>query len=147
MTQQGDVSLFQTTNDGDIAVENGSVKFSNGLDTAVYLSLFGGNEDCSGRDTCPFTWWGNVDETDSSKKYISETQFLLKSLPLITSNLRRIEDAAKRDLNWFLENNIASSIIVNATIPGLNLIRLFIIVEANGLESSFEFVENWKASL
>ena len=141
-----DVFLFQANNHGNITVENGVIEMSGGLDTAAYLSLFGGNEDCSGRDTCPFSWWGNFSENDKAKKYISETQFLLKSLPAITTNLRRIEDAASRDLEWFLNKKIASSVTVVVTIPKLNTIKINVTIEANGVESNFEFVENWKAA-
>ena len=141
-----DVFLFQTLDDGEITVENGVIEMSSGLDTAAYLSLFGGNEDCSGQENCPFSWWGNFSENDKAKRYISETQFLLKTIPAIPANLRRIEDAAKRDLNWFIENKVASSVIVTGNIPSLNTIKISGIIEANGIESSFEFVENWKAS-
>ena len=144
MSQQGDIFLFQTNNDGEVNVVNGIIEMSSGLDTAAYLSLFGGNEDCSRRDVCPFSWWGNFSEDDKAKKYISETQYLLKTIPAITANLLRIEEAARRDLNWFLENKIASSVTVIVTIPALNSIKINIVIEANGIESIFEFVENWK---
>lgn len=146
MAQQGDILLFQTIDDGEINVVDGVIEMSGGLDTAAYLSLFGGNEDCSGRATCPFTWWGNHSENDKAKQYVSETQYLLKTIPAIPANLRRIEDAAGRDLNWFLEKNIASSVTIAVIIPALNTIKISVIIEANGVESSFEFVENWKAT-
>ena len=147
MSQQGDIFLFQTDNDGEINVENGIIEMSGGLDTAAYLSLFGGNEDCSGRETCPFTWWANRSENDDALKYISETQYLLQSLPAITANLRRIEDAANRDLAWFLNEKIASTVTVLVSIPALNRIQIDVIIEAEGVESSFKFVENWKSTI
>lgn len=146
MAQEGDVKLFQTIDDGEINVVNGVIDMSSGLDTAVYLSLWGGNEDCSGQVVCPFTWWGNFDETDKAKKQVSETQYLLQSIPAITANLLRIEQAAGRDLNWLLENKIASSVVITVSIPALNRIKIIANIEARGIESSFEFVENWKAS-
>ena len=146
MTQQGDVLLFQTPDDGDIIVEGGLVEMAGGLETAAYLSLFGGNEDDDGLGNNSFTWWGNLDETNPALKYRSETQNLLQAIPPTSGNLRRIEDAAGRDLAWFLEEKIASSIIVEASIPRLNTVRIKVTIEANGLESSFEFVENWKAT-
>ena len=146
MTQQGDVLLFQTLDDGDIIVEGGIVEMSGGLETAAYLSMFGGNEDDDGLGNSPFTWWGNHDETEPALKYRSETQHLLQAIPAISGNLRRIEDAAGRDLAWLLEKKVASSVIVEASIPRLNTVRIQVTIEANGLESSFEFVENWKAT-
>lgn len=143
--QQGDVSLFQTDNEGEIIVEGGIVTMGGGLETSAYLSLFGGNEDDDGRNDNPANWWANLDETETAKEYHSETQNLLQALAATTGNLRRIEDAANRDLSWFIENKVASSVTVSASIPGINRIKLTIDIEALGEESSFEFVENWKA--
>lgn len=146
MTQQGDIALFQTDNGGEITVERGIVEMSGGLETAAYLSLFGGNEDDDGRDNNSANWWGNLDEIDLTRQYRSETQNLLQSLPITSGNLRRIEDAVLRDLNWFIEQKVASSITVEIIVPALNTIQITINIEAQGEESSFEFVENWKAS-
>lgn len=143
--QQGDVSLFQTDDDGEITVEGGIVTMSGGLETSAYLSLFGGNEDDDGRADNPANWWANLDEVDPAREYHSETQNLLQAIPATTGNLRRIEDAANRDLAWFITNNVASSVTVVASIPGINRIKLTIDIEAQGEETSFEFVENWKA--
>lgn len=143
--QEGDVKLFQTDDDGEITVENGLVEMSGGLETAAYLSLFGGNEDDDGRADNPANWWANLDEVDPTRQYHSETQNLLQALPATTGNLRRIEDAAGRDLAWFVDSGVASSVSVSASIPGINRIKLTIDIEAVGQESSFEFVENWKA--
>lgn len=145
--QQGDVLLFQTDDDGEINVENGIVEMSGGLETAAYLSLFGGNEDDDGRDNNALTWWGNLDEVDPVRQYRSETQHLLQSIPATSGNLRRIEDAASRDLAWFTERNVASSVTVEASIPGINRVKITVNIEAVGEESSFEFVENWKVSV
>ena len=143
--QQGDVSLFQTNDEGNITVEGGIVTMSGGLETSAYLSLFGGDEDDDGRDDNPANWWANIDEVDPAKEYHSETQNLLQALPATTGNLRRIEDAANRDISWFITNKVASTVNVVASIPGINKIKLTIDIEAQGEESSFEFVENWKA--
>lgn len=144
--QQGDVKLFQTNNEGDVSVVAGVIEMSGGLETAAYLSLFGGNEDDDGRDNNSANWWGNLDEIDTTRQYRSELQHLIESLPLITGNLRRIEAAATRDLAWFLETKVANKVEVTATIPALNTVKLDVVIEAVGEESRFEFVENWKAT-
>jgi len=144
--QQGDVTLFQTDNEGEINVRDGIVEMGGGLETAAYLSLFGGNEDDDGLADNPKTWWGNIEEVDPARQYKSETQYLLKAIPATSGNLRRIEDAAGRDLAWFIAERVASSVTVSASIPGVNRIKLTVDIEADGIESRFEFVENWKAS-
>lgn len=143
--QQGDVSLFQTNDDGNITVDGGIVTMGGGLETSAYLSLFGGNEDDDGSQDNSFAWWANLDEVDPAREYRSETQNLLQALPATSGNLLRIEDAANRDLAWFITEKVASSVNVAAGIPGINKIKLTIDIEAQGEESRFEFVENWKA--
>lgn len=145
--QQGDVKLFNTVDGGEISVVGGITEMSSGLDTAAYLSLFGGNDEDDGSDGNPKTWWGNLTETEPAKKYVSETQFLLKSIPATSENLLRIEDAAARDLQWFLDVKAASSVTVAASIPALNRITISIQIIAEGEESDFEFTENWKAAV
>lgn len=146
MSQQGDVKLFQTDDGGEITVKDGIVEMSPGLETMVYLCMFGGNEDDDGRATNPFNYWGNIDENEPSKHYRSETQYLLQSLPATTGSLRKIQEAAERDLAVFIEQKIATSILITVTIPALNTVSVVVNIEARGEETTLEFVENWKAS-
>jgi len=146
MAQVGDVNLFQDLNGGDISVVDGVVGMTGGFGVAAYLALFGGNELDEGGDDTTFQWWGNVDEVDPSKRYRSETQFLLKSLPQTSANLLALEEAALRDLEFFTTEKIANSIEVVASIPALNLLSLAITIRADGDESNFKFTENWKAN-
>ena len=136
-----EVLLYQTNDDGEIDITNGVVKMSGGLETAVYLSLFGGNEDDSGSDKDSLSWWGNLTENDKSYKYRSETQHLLRSIPQTTNNLLRIQDAVERDLNWLINKKIASDIRISVSIPALNKIKL----ELNIDNKTFNFIENWRA--
>lgn len=146
MTQQGDVLLYQGNDDGNITIENGLVSMSGGLETAAYLSLFGGNEQDDGRDGNPLSWWGNLIETDHpERQYRSETQYLLRSIPAVPSNLRRIEDAAARDLAWLITSKVANAFEIEATMPGLNKVRISVSITADGNPSEFVYIENWRA--
>lgn len=147
MTQQGDVLLFQTADGGDIVVEGGAVQMSGGLETAAYLSLFGGNEDDPGQFNTTETWWGNIDESDPAKQYRSETQNLLQALPATARNLRRVEEAAGRDLAWMTTSGAASAVSAVASIPALNTIQLTVSIVAIGEEKTFTFSENWKSAV
>ena len=120
-----DVLLRQTDDGGEITVENGLVLMSEGLETGAYLSLFGGNEDDAGDDASSrLQWWGNLDATEDSERYRSETQALLaRGLPAVPSNLRRFEQAAGRDLAWLVETGTARSVTVSASIPALNRVH------------------------
>jgi len=143
-SQQGDVKLYQTDDGGDIAVEGGIVEMDGGLATMAYLCLFGGNEDDDGIRDNPLTWWGNVGESDPDKQYRSETQYLLQSIPATTANLRRIEDAAARDLAALKRSGAAASVGVSVTMPGLN--RVSIEANING-DTALKFEANWRSDI
>lgn len=144
--QQGDVLLFPANNDGEIEVEGGIVTMSSGLETAVYLSLFGGNKEDDGSQDTPFQWWGNSDEIPENQ-YRSETQNILQSLPATSLNLKRVKDASKRDLAWFISASVASSVNVEVSIPQLNRVLIEVRINAGGEPSEFKFFENWKAAI
>lgn len=124
-----DVLLRQTDDGGDIVHENGLALLSEGLETAAYLSLFGGNQDDGGDAAgLRLQWWGNVDELEPVRRYRSETQKLLQALPAVPRNLLRLEQAAGRDLAWMLETGVALEVSVAASIPAVNRIRLTVTI-------------------
>ena len=131
-----DVLLQQTNNNGDIIVENGIVEMSAGLESAAYLSLFGGAD-----------WWGNIDETLTARQYDCKTQKTIDTLPPSSRNLLRIEEAVKSDLAWFISEKVASSVEVSAIMPALNMVQIAIVIKAEGQEADFVFIENWKNSI
>ncbi len=120
-----DVVFFQTADGGEISCENGVIALDEGVASAVYVSFFGGNEDDSG-DTVDNAreFWGNKIETVAARKIRSRLQALLRSIPLTSGNLLRIEDAAKLDLQWMLDTKLADSVEVSASIPKLNWVKI-----------------------
>lgn len=145
MTQQGDVLLYESLDGGEIQIVNGLVTLSGGLQGAVYLSMFGGNSDDDGRRNNPLAWWGNLIETQPERQYRSETQYWLTRLPPIPANLRRLEQAAARDLAWLVTVGAATRITVVATMPAINTVRIAVTTTIEGNPTDFVFVENWKA--
>lgn len=143
MADQGDVLLYQTVDDGNISIEGGVVALSGGLQTAAYLSLFGGNEQDDGRKESSAQWWGNLGEP-VEKQQRSETQFLIASIPAAPVNLRRVEDAARRDLSWLVSSKAASRVTAEASMPRVNTVSVLVTIEADGGVTELEFVENWK---
>lgn len=135
-----DVQLFQTADDGDVEITNGVVRMTRGIDTAVYVSLFGGNEDDAGiAATEDLQFWGNFDEPIQERRLRSQTQALLRSLPLVPANLRRIEDAAAADLAWLKDTGVATFVVSRATMPALNTVKLTVSVEVNGTLYTYTF--------
>jgi phage gp46-like protein len=129
-----DVLLYQTTDDGEIDFSLADLVMTDGLETAVYLALFGGNDDDPGQADLARSWWGNAGEPLASQ-YRSETQYLLRSFPLTSATLPAVEDAARRDLAFLVSEKIAQSVSVLARIPGLN--RLSLTVTVDGVDLTF----------
>ena len=76
------------------------VSGTNELFSAVYMSLFGGNLEDSGRPTDPLTWWANR-YLSAEKQRRSETQFILLRAPAITESLTQtLTKAIERDIAW-----------------------------------------------
>ena len=135
-----DVLLYQADGDGgEIDVVNGEPALDDGIETAVYLSLFGGNEDDPGLDgDTSRQWWGNAAEPVASRRYRSETQYVLHALAAVPANLRRVEDAAVRDLQWMV-TELGASVAARATIPGIDRITLQGAVVIDGARHPFKF--------
>lgn len=145
MTQQGEVDLYQTDDGGEITFTNGLITMGGGLNAAAYLSMFGGNFDDDGTTTDSLQWWGNLSETETAKQYRSETEYVLNSLSVTTSNLLLIEAAAERDLAWLVSEGVADSVEVTASMPGLNKVSLTVEITAQGEASEYTYIENWRA--
>jgi|SRR6185369_1733171 len=140
-----DVRLFQTADGGEINASNGQIELSEGLDTASYLSLFGGNDDDSGLTADNASqWWANFDEPDPDKTYRSQLQFLLRTLPLIPANLQRFEEAAVADLAW-MKTSVADSIAARATMPGIDTVKIDIVTVLDGKTTKFSVNQPGKA--
>lgn len=141
-----DVLLQQTNDDGEVQWINGQAVMSDGLETSAYLSMFGGNEQDSGGDaTKHLQWWGNLSEAEETRHYRSELQNLIRSIPAIPANLRRMEDAAERDLNWMKDTELATFVGVEASIPSLNRVQIDIEIEIGDENFSFVFTAAGRA--
>ena len=149
-----DVHLYHTDDGGDVdLVPDGTYTeliLDTGLETAAYLSMFGGNERDPGTvfdDTDPDhphqnQWWGNLNES-TTVAMRSETANLLRALPVTTSNLVKVEQAAARDLDWFLVDEIAREIEVTATLLTLNRVEIQVRLEIDKQEFVFAFAAIW----
>lgn len=139
-----DALLFHTADGGDLEIVNGQVTTANGVYTAVYLSLFGGNEeDEGGSSTDHLQWWGNLDEDEPARRYRSRTPAALR-LPAATSNLRAVKEAAEADLAWMVEAEIADeppSVRARLTAPKRCEIDISIVI--NGERYPFTFDRPW----
>jgi hypothetical protein len=146
MITDGDVKLFQTVDDGEISIVDGITELTGGFDTALYLSLLGGNVDDDGAEGNPRTWWGNLMESDPARKYVSRTQNILQGLPATSGNMRRVEEAARADLKWFLDVGAATGLEVSVSIPDYGKVLIEGSITVDGEDIPFQYTENWKAA-
>lgn len=146
MATQGDVLLFQTADGGNITIEtNQDVQLTGGFETDFFLSLFGGNEDDDVSVSSKKSWWANLLEDDPAFQFRSRTQNLLISLPLVSGNLRKIEDAVKRDLQSYIDIGAVETIDTEVSITGPRRVKIVITIQANGESITITFLANWQA--
>ena len=143
---QGDVLLFQTGDGGNITIErNSDVKLTGGFETDFFLSLFGGNEDDNGSPNNKKSWWANLLEDDPAFQIRSRTQNLLISLPLVSGNLRKIEDAVKKDLKSYIDLGAITDLAVVVSIIGPRRVKIVITALADSQSITITFLANWQA--
>lgn len=122
-----DALLYNTTDGGEIEITSEGVTTTDGLETAVYLSLFG----------APDTWWGNTLTADTAAQYRGAFAKLRDEVPATPGNLRRLEAAAASDLAGLP----ADSISVSVSLVGLDRVRVVVQID----ETRLEYTENWDA--
>lgn len=122
-----DVWMFQTNDDGNIYPLDGDLYRTDGLETAVYLSLYGGNADDDGSEGNRLAWWGNDGLEDAAQRMTSRFQNLVEGLPLSSGNLLRLEDAAAADLAWL--DALGFPVTVSASIVGIDRLKMTINVD------------------
>lgn len=142
-----DVLLYQTVDGGDVEIEDGRLSADDDIATAMYLSLFGGNEDDSGRDGDDLAqWWGNFAEPDSRARLRSETQHILRNGPPTSGIIRTLEIAVARDLDWLIGFGIARRVEVTVTIPARNRVAVVADVITDSGVSRYEFTQGTGAA-
>lgn len=139
-----DVYLHQSDDGGDLNISGGVVEMRDGLETAVYLSLFGGNEDDPGGLDSPASWWGNLLEADPDRRLRSETQNLLISLPATTGNLKRLRAAIERDLAWLVSGAVASDVVVVLRLASPHRVSIDVAITIADEVFRFAFTKAWQ---
>jgi len=122
---EGDLLLYETLDGGDVSVENGLFVSDRQFNSAVYLSLFGGNKTDNGKTNSKNQFWGNyLNGVTDSEKLRSRFQFIITGLPMSVKNIREAEQAAAIDLQWFIDEKIADEIFINGRATGKNRFNL-----------------------
>lgn len=93
-----DLMLIDNGDGGELVLEGGDVKGDGTLLTAVYISLFGGDN------------FSNVFETYEQNGEFEESL----NQPITAKNLKNVENKAKKSLDWLIQEGIANSVEVSA---------------------------------
>lgn len=139
-----DVLMYHTPEGGEITLSGGEPLYTDGIETAVFLSLFGGQAEDDATDATKHRqWWGNWEEPDPARRYRSATQALLRGLPAIPANLRRVEDAVVADLQWLITSGLATSVSASARMPAAKRIEIRGAVVIDGRTTPFRVETDW----
>jgi len=129
----GDVRLTPTADGGDITLLGGQPDMDQGLETAVYVSLFSGP-----------AWWGNLSGALDERAESNLESLLSQTL----TNQTRLdaEEYARQALAWMLRSGIAAKVTVAATLPTLGWLVLSIVIEQPGTDPAvLRYQINWAA--
>ena|SRR5690606_23129134 len=138
-----DLKLTASPDGGDIEIVNGQITLDEGPETAIYLSLFGGNHDDSGDESDDAKqWWGNLATDVDAEKYRSRTQQVLRGLPATSANLVVVRNAATADLEW-MRGVVFDEIAATASIPARDTVRLSIVGTVDGETTQYFFDREW----
>ncbi len=121
--------------------ENGDFEATEGLDTALLLSLLEERRANNAEVSTPQNrrgWVGN-ELGDIATYELGSKLWLLDQARLTTDTLNRAVDYARQALQWLLDNDIAQSVNVTGEIVLSDGIRLFITLtrDNNKVESFF----------
>ena len=142
-----DVGLFiiereQGSSYLDIKIEPTGIVADDGLETAVYISLFT-DQRCDVEEIPLFEttgqrgWWGDLlSEVDGDR--IGSKFWLLKREKTLPQTLQKFIDYAKFSLQWMIEDGIAEDVVVDAEFLRQGVMKMTIqIKKPDGLSVIF----------
>lgn len=127
----GDPILIDAGDGGDLLIVNGQPEMDDGLQNAVFLSLFTDN-----------AWWANSILPDNEQA-TSELSTLDRS---VLTNKTRLdaEEYARQALSWMVSDGLASKISVSAEIVAIGVLGLIITIDQPGKQSTVRYKINWE---
>lgn len=128
----GDLMLYPTMDGGDVILRGGQPNMDDGLSTAAYISLFGGD------------YWGNSIAPDNSHKLTGNVQKVMDGKFKGPQTLLDLQAAAQTDLQWMLDDGVASSVTAVATLPLPNQALLVVTITQPGSGvQALKYAINW----
>ena len=120
----------------DMVIVNGVPQLTDGLDNAVYLSLFMPD------------WWGNdIAAEKEDEQYQTEIPRIMAEQTLTNQTRLDIIEEAKKSTQWMLDLGIVSAIDIRAEIPEIGKLYLAVTITEPEQDdpSVFAYSLNWDA--
>lgn len=128
-----DVSVIETLNGGDLQLVGNDLAVVYNIENMIYLGMFGGNVEESTNNSSinleSFDFWGNrlLMFNNPSQQFNSMTERTINTTPLTSSGRVLIENAIKKDLEFF--KDLGGTVTVNVDIIDTDKIKVTIRVE------------------
>jgi phage gp46-like protein len=133
-SRKGDLYLYDTENGGEISIRNGEPVMDGGMESAVYLSLFGSDNS---------EHWMN-EYLIGSEKVEGRFFSFIKGTGKTADTMKRAQKIAEMDLLWFVKDGIADEVTVD--LSSINTIHILLTVnimkDKNTLHNS-KYELNW----
>ena len=140
-----DIKLYSN----DIKIQNGILELDNGLQTAIYISLFtdrriGEDDEIPDRSNDRRGYWGDALEEEPLGSFL----WTLDREKITNSVLNKIDTFIREALNWLIEDGIASEIntIVERDSKNIEQVNIEIqVVKPDEKSESYRYSLNWEA--
>lgn len=140
-----DIKLVSTPDGGDIDTSGGGIALDRTAETAIELSLEGGNYDDTGDPSSDSKqWWGNYATKDTAEHLRSRTQAVLRGMPATVANLQELTNAVLLDLAWTTGGVIFDKIAAKAKLVGRNRALIELDTTQNGQTARYAIRAPWQ---
>lgn len=133
---------------GDISITDSDLTHEEGLETAVFISLFtdrrAENDDAIDDVNDKRGWWGDTLETDGDK--IGSKLWQLYRQKITTDTIEKIQEYIEDSLQWMLDDGVVADVTVIVERNGLDRIYVEISLSRNsGTVTTIAFDDLWNA--
>lgn len=123
--------LIEKDNDNlyDISFEDGDFKLTDGLDTAIVLSLFTDGRADSSEVSEPILrrgWIGN-EQNENEDDYFGSKLWLLEQARINNDTSNRVTSFSQDALSWMINSDYAKKLDINSEISDKDKIRINIV--------------------
>jgi phage gp46-like protein len=132
---EGDLALFNNLIAGDINVENGQPTMEQGLETAIFISLYSGDKK---------SYWANENlQQTPTYQMGGEYEKLSEGLALNPQSAQRLNEAIKRDIQWLIDENIVNEITTQSSIINGAYQVVITVLKNDNSTQQFKYSNNW----